>query len=70
MHPSTNDRSGCRFERLMSSLNPPARLPSDAWLRFLSGPLSCDDWALVGRVENDELSVDQALTRLNSNKAA
>lgn len=39
-----------------------ARLPNQAWLNFLSGPLSADDWQLIGRVERGEISVDQAMT--------
>lgn len=39
-----------------------ARLPNQAWLDFLDGPLSADDWQLIGCVERGEISVDQAMT--------
>lgn len=38
-----------------------ANLPNDAWMRFITGPLSADDWALIGRVERNEITVAQAV---------
>lgn len=38
-----------------------ARLPSEAWVTFLSGPLSADDWSLINRVERGEVTVDEAM---------
>lgn len=61
--PATNDRSRARFDALMASLDrvPLARLPNIAWVEFITGPLSPEDWALIGRVERGEMSVDQAM---------
>lgn len=39
-----------------------ARLPSEAWVAFLSGPLTADDWSLIDRVERGEVTVDEAMT--------
>jgi hypothetical protein len=55
---------GCGWPRLARLPRvPEVRLPSEAWPRFLSGPLSRDDWALIERVEAGEISVDQAMAQ-------
>lgn len=61
--PTTNDRSGDRFEALLASLEPvrAPRMPNAAWLAFITGPLSPEDWQLIGRVECGEITVDQAM---------
>ncbi|WP_447724572.1 hypothetical protein [Sphingomonas koreensis] len=40
-----------------------ARMPNEAWLAFLSGALSPEDWALISRVEAGEVSVDVAMAQ-------
>jgi hypothetical protein len=40
---------------------PFARLPNEAWLSFLDGPLTASDWAIIDRVERGDLSVDDAM---------
>lgn len=61
--PAINDRSGARFDALIASLEPvrSPRMPNQAWLAFITGPLGPDDWALIGRVERGEITVDQAM---------
>lgn len=37
------------------------RMPNPDWLEFLTGPLSLEDWALIRRVEAQDISVDDAM---------
>jgi len=52
-----------RLPALMESVQPVAfvRLPNAAWLDFVTGDLTADDWALIERVERGEVSVDDAM---------
>lgn len=52
-----------RLPALMESVQPVpfVRLPNAAWLDFMAGQLSADDWALIERVEAGEVSVDDAM---------
>lgn len=42
-------------------LVPEVRLPNQAWVEFMSGPLTVEDWILIGCVERGEISVDAAM---------
>jgi hypothetical protein len=57
-----------QFARCIQEIQPVplVRMPNQAWLDFMTGELTADDWALIGRVERGEITVDEAMAQKNS----